>query len=61
MYVAEPRMFLAIAESRHQDDIDRAERFRRTHPPRRRTAETPSHGPFALAAKLLARVHPAVP
>jgi hypothetical protein len=61
MYVAEPRMFLAIAESRHQDDIDSPERRRRTHPPRRRTAETPPHGPFALVARVLARLHPAVP
>jgi hypothetical protein len=54
-------MFLAIAESRHQDDINRAERWRRAHPPRRRTVEPAPHGPLALAAKLLARVHPAVP
>jgi SAM-dependent methyltransferase len=35
MYVAEPRMFLAIAESRHQDDSPRAPGWRRAHPSRR--------------------------
>jgi len=60
MYVAEPRMFLAIAESRHRVEIHPAVQWGRPEPPRRRTVKTPAHGPLARAAKVLARMRPAL-